>query len=255
MSATTSAAALDINEGSMEEFGSSVVSYDPTDEVSSMIKQEMLQEGNAADIGGGDDENLAAAAAADAASGSAGAAVAATAATAATTATTTSLAEASATCLSAVNGLTHQIPISQEGKGIRWAPNLVTYFGSSTSSELDHEMTDGSTVLSSEGSVHLSEASFDPFTSGDGMGSGDLNTGMREMSLRQVSMNAQQALGIIDMHTFHSIHGTLRHSFSSCVVYLSKQSSLIEFWISLSLSLSLSFQSLFVSFWTFQQLV
>lgn len=83
--------------------------------------------------------------------------------------------EASATLSSVVNGLTHQIPSSSGGKSLQWDPNLVTYMGTSTSS-LNFLDTD----MKSEGSMHLSEASFD-------MNSpplDDYNTGMRDFSIR-----------------------------------------------------------------------
>jgi hypothetical protein len=77
---------------------------------------------------------------------------------------------------SVVGGLTRQIPL--EGKGIRWAPILVTYMGST--SDFDTEMLP-------EGSVHLSESSFEMTSSETGGGGGvmeDFNSGMREMSTR-----------------------------------------------------------------------
>jgi hypothetical protein len=75
------------------------------------------------------------------------------------------------TLTSAVQGLTHQIPSSPgAGKSIQWAPNLVSYVGTSASA------MDESTDMIPEGSVHLSDASFDMNSSpGD-----DFNTSMRD---------------------------------------------------------------------------
>jgi hypothetical protein len=77
------------------------------------------------------------------------------------------------TLTSVVQGLTHQIPSSPgAGKSIQWAPNLVTYVG--TSPAMD-DFVDPTDILP-EGSVHLSEASFDLNSSpGD-----DFNTSMRD---------------------------------------------------------------------------
>jgi hypothetical protein len=106
----------------------------------------------------------------------------------ASTATTT--AEASSTTLSSVvNALAHQIPSSPggAGKSLQWAPELVTYMGTSTSS-LDFATTDDDAIV--EGSVHLSEASFDMKSVGAADGGGDayltddFNSGMRNFSFR-----------------------------------------------------------------------
>jgi hypothetical protein len=75
-----------------------------------------------------------------------------------------------------VNGLTRQL--SSDGKGIKWAPNLVTYMGSNP---------DFDTEMSTEGSVHLSDGSFQMTSGADGGGVDDFNTGMHDMSYRQVS--------------------------------------------------------------------
>jgi hypothetical protein len=155
------------NEGSLEEFGS-VVSYDPDE--ASVMGQEM---GQVADIGAGETIDSAAA---DAAAASASV-----------------VAETNTTFFNVVDGLTRQIP--SEGKGgIKWAPNLVTYMGSDL----------GDTEVFPEGSVHLSEGSFE-MSSGDGGGGvmDDFNTSPRQVTAYSQCTDRTLHTCFMELFTFY----------------------------------------------------
>jgi hypothetical protein len=97
------------------------------------------------------------------------------------------------TMSSVVNGLTRQIPLEGGGKGIKWAPELVTYMGSSSTSDFD----------TCEAIPEGSDGSFDMTASGDiggggagGVGAMDyFNSGMHEMNFRQVTSVQQASRG------------------------------------------------------------